>query len=67
MARYIKIDAEGTGIFDREIMRAIHELVLHTLEGQESPTMQWMCSELEIHPQRASRLVRRLGIRERFR
>lgn len=66
MSKIVKIDLEGAGLFDRECARFIHDLVLSKSRDLDPNTLAELAKNLEIRPDRASRIVRRLGLRRKY-
>lgn len=64
MSKIVKIDLEGTGLFDRECAKYIREIFLSL--NPKPNTILELAKMLEIRPDRASRIIRRLGLRERY-
>jgi hypothetical protein len=66
MNRSLKITVGGDGFLDAALTAELRKLVGQAIDGLEVRTIGGLAKTLEIHEQRAGRLVRVLGLRDRF-
>lgn len=66
MKRSFQIIVDKQGKFDRKMVNFATQHVEALIDTMDSPTITALADKLGIHIQRAGRLVRALGLRERF-
>jgi hypothetical protein len=66
MNRSLKITVGGDGFLDAALSAELRKLVERAIDGLEVRTIGGLAKVLGIHEQRAGRLVRILGLRDRF-
>jgi hypothetical protein len=66
MSKIFQIMLDGEGQLDGQITTYLHDMVDAYITETDYPTIGGLAKSLEIHFQRASRLVHRLGLRDKF-
>jgi hypothetical protein len=66
MNRSLKVTVGGDGFLDSALTAELRKLVGQAIDGLEVRTIGGLAKVLEIHEQRAGRLVRVLGLRDQF-
>jgi hypothetical protein len=66
MKRSFQIEVDGKGKLDKRASGFVRQQVESVIDTMDSPTITALADKLGIHIQRAGRLVRALGLRERF-